>query len=1316
MHLQGVNIRGYGVFNECRVQNISPGLCVFLGDNEAGKSTFLGFIRDILFGFPDKRSREKTYPPLRGGDGGGTLDVFSWTQGRMLMDRVPGPKGGSLNLYSGEGKPLPPEVLARILGGTNREVFKNVYAFSLSELQTMETLSNDRVKDAIYSAGLGAGISSLPDILGSMAVSREKLFKPRGQNQKINRLVKKLEDTQKEINQSSGEIEAYERIVRELEEILAENETRKERLSSLQARLESLKMLRSLWEEWTERLGLVRKLEELPEVGEFPENGMERYERIKRRLEELADSRRQSVEKMDSLRTRLENLSPDRELLAREQDIRSLDEDKRPFSQAGEEISRLEPEIKSRQENVIATVRRLGGDWNNERIQNFDCSLKVEEELTRFQGSLSEGEKEVEKASSNLKNRREELSRAFEALEEAEKNVAALGSAERDWDRDLAAGLKRDRDRFVQCLEELPRREEECERGRKEVNRFLLEINPGWGREDLYNFDTSLQTREKVEEFRKRFAQIEGEVAHLDQNIESCKERLRDIRDKKEELQGNYSTIPRPRFKSFDEIRQVSRELKELEQKKAEERTAQVREEALQARISELDVKGEQESRLDAHKDWKLPLFSTLFFIAGLALLGLGWGDTFPWQASWIPGGLLGILGLGGWMLLVSRKHTARSLARQADRQSEIHREKASELQSELQRLEENKEDLQKKIRALELKLGLNSESTPESLDADLEQAREDLQRIKRLEDEMEDATREEGKLGQRMEELEKEKKKRLEDMDKRRATWNSQTAARGLCNEPEPDVVARLLDRVDTARAELGRLQETEGRAEHLRGFLRDFAARVRRTSEGREVSAENREDVLSAADNFLQRVEREEERLNERQMAVKERDRLAGEHSRLKAEVEKAEQKLGSIRNELEEEKRTWRNYLQEIGLDTGLSPELAREAVADIEKAQGVIREIAELEDKKKHLQDFRTEYVHRCAQLAEGLGRDAPGEGNILVFVHGLVQELDAARSNAARYQELGKELKDKEKLLEELDSDIASKTGELNSLLETARVNEEEEFLSKGRNREARENVLQRLQTLDQRLMRGTGQSDIDRIKDLFAKWELEDLKEEIPRLNTEIEELENQRQKDMKRSGELEVERDRLASADEVFRLRQEKESLIADLHEQVSQWSRYALTEYLLRSAKEKYEKEQQPQVVKTAGEYLDRITGGEYTGVFAPLGKNTVYAVDSEGRSRAPEELSRGTAEQLYLSLRFGYIDNAGRQEDRLPVVMDDILVNFDSLRAENAAKAIAEMAAYNQVLYFTCHPRTMEIFRSVSSQAAEFSLQSGKIQREN
>ena len=85
-----------------------------------------------------------------------------------------------------------------------------------------------------------------------------------------------------------------------------------------------------------------------------------------------------------------------------------------------------------------------------------------------------------------------------------------------------------------------------------------------------------------------------------------------------------------------------------------------------------------------------------------------------------------------------------------------------------------------------------------------------------------------------------------------------------------------------------------------------------------------------------------------------------------------------------------------------------------------------------------------------------------------------------------------------------------------------------------------------------------------------------------------------------------------------------------------------------------------------------------------------------------REPIHLSLGTCQQLYLSLRIALLlaaDNVGRA---IPILADDILVNFDSARRRGAARALAELAQSRQVIMFTCHEEVVSVLREVSDAA--------------
>ena len=69
------------------------------------------------------------------------------------------------------------------------------------------------------------------------------------------------------------------------------------------------------------------------------------------------------------------------------------------------------------------------------------------------------------------------------------------------------------------------------------------------------------------------------------------------------------------------------------------------------------------------------------------------------------------------------------------------------------------------------------------------------------------------------------------------------------------------------------------------------------------------------------------------------------------------------------------------------------------------------------------------------------------------------------------------------------------------------------------------------------------------------------------------------------------------------------------------------------------------------------------------------------------------------MFLSLRLALAACYARRGAPLPLVLDDVLVNFDTQRAEAAAVVLRDFAAAgHQVLVFTCHEHILQMFKSL------------------
>jgi len=72
----------------------------------------------------------------------------------------------------------------------------------------------------------------------------------------------------------------------------------------------------------------------------------------------------------------------------------------------------------------------------------------------------------------------------------------------------------------------------------------------------------------------------------------------------------------------------------------------------------------------------------------------------------------------------------------------------------------------------------------------------------------------------------------------------------------------------------------------------------------------------------------------------------------------------------------------------------------------------------------------------------------------------------------------------------------------------------------------------------------------------------------------------------------------------------------------------------------------------------------------------------------------MSDGTQDQLYLALRLASIERYLEAKEPLPLILDDVLINFDDRRAAAALRTLAELGRKTQVIMFTHHLRLVEL----------------------
>ena len=129
-----------------------------------------------------------------------------------------------------------------------------------------------------------------------------------------------------------------------------------------------------------------------------------------------------------------------------------------------------------------------------------------------------------------------------------------------------------------------------------------------------------------------------------------------------------------------------------------------------------------------------------------------------------------------------------------------------------------------------------------------------------------------------------------------------------------------------------------------------------------------------------------------------------------------------------------------------------------------------------------------------------------------------------------------------------------------------------------------------------------------------------------------------------------------------------------------------------LTREADRRFREENQPELLLRAGRYLRQVTRGRYDRIeMGDAGDESLYLRESSGsrRMRVGETTSQGTKEQVYFALRLAIVNHLDSGHERLPIFMDETLVNWDAWRRDRAFDLLGDLASERQVFIFTCHP---------------------------
>lgn len=425
------------------------------------------------------------------------------------------------------------------------------------------------------------------------------------------------------------------------------------------------------------------------------------------------------------------------------------------------------------------------------------------------------------------------------------------------------------------------------------------------------------------------------------------------------------------------------------------------------------------------------------------------------------------------------------------------------------------------------------------------------------------------------------------------------------------------------------------------------------------------------------FQLLERLEERHNE----------SAREAAELKRQWEWAAKQAEEAESEwvrLVEQWKTWLKPWDETG---SLAPDSVPELFRMIDQGWETLQRIRRLDMEQRELDERREQYLAELESLLGPAAREHPDAA-----LRQRKQELDRLESRLRDHRHLSREIAELEAEKTALGRERERCRAELERLWASAGADGEDQFRALASRDAERKKLKETIRLAGDMLQAAVGPARFEDLLSLYETCgytEIERLAEEAQR---EIEAWQQEIAALRDKRGRLSAEKEQLEQTADYSDKLQRLAEARGEFRELAGRWAVLAMCAGLYRKTRAIYERERQPQVLLRASELFSRMTGGRYSRVFAPVGENRLMVERPNGEQFDSSQLSRGTAEQLYLAMRFAMVEEYAKRVP-LPVLMDDILVNFDRERLGLAVAEIGRLAERHQIILFTCHPHVAE-----------------------
>lgn len=434
---------------------------------------------------------------------------------------------------------------------------------------------------------------------------------------------------------------------------------------------------------------------------------------------------------------------------------------------------------------------------------------------------------------------------------------------------------------------------------------------------------------------------------------------------------------------------------------------------------------------------------------------------------------------------------------------------------------------------------------------------------------------------------------------------------------------------------------------------------------------------------------------------------DQAQGQRSALEQQVADAQNSVPRLQNLVQQAQSAWSEWetawqaaVKAAGYESAATAdqiEAEFEAINEVERLLTLIRSIRSerIEPMQMDLSDLKAS----AEALAQRVALDLVEQDSDVI-----AQELFARLTTAKQSEKTQRELRTRQARVEAELADVqqrqATQNARLAPLMATAGVDDINALAAAAEQSEQRRAFEAKVSAAQSDLVHGGDGLGLEQLRQEAQGVAPDELMAEIERLGAQSAQLVEEIAQLSSQHGTQRKAFEALDGTDAAARADARRQEAVASMADAAERYLKLHTAARLLKWSMEKFRETRQGPMLAKASATFNTLTLGSFERLLVDSSdeKPKLFGIRPNGTQVEVSGMSEGSRDQLYLALRLAALELQIEQGLNMPLIADDLFINFDDRRTAAGLQVLGELSRKMQVIFLTHHDHLVPLAKEV------------------